>query len=234
VPTGSTTVVDRIVSAASELLEREGVTKLTVGEIASLAGVSRTSFYAHFTGRDGVLHEVLLRRAVNVVEDANAVADTCEHFDDLCIAIFEHGFRMIRSDPVLARMLAGEGSEIGAGLATASDTFLELILEFWQPLVERAQRAGEVRPELEPAEVTRWLLRVLLSFLGTKELSEEDVRRTLVVFVLPGLRTENHARHEGGARALDALADLEARIAELTRSLESAKHALADGDAAVS
>jgi AcrR family transcriptional regulator len=225
-PMGDPSVFERIVAAASELLERDGVMKLTVGEIAAVAGVSRTSFYAHFTGRDAVLHEVLLRRTVDVVEAANVVAAKCEHFDELCVAIFEHGFRTIRRDPVLARMLAGEGSEIGAGLATASDAFLQLVLEFWQPLVERAQDASEVRAELEPTEVTRWLLRVLLSFLGTASATVDEVRRSVEMFVIPALRTERQYLPDADVHAMSALRELEDHVAEMTRSLDSMKRTL--------
>lgn len=49
----------RLIEAARDLFSQHGTKAVTIDDIARAAGASRATFYAHFNGKDGVLHELL-------------------------------------------------------------------------------------------------------------------------------------------------------------------------------
>ncbi len=59
-----------ILDAATELLAQRDITEITIDELASRAGISRSAFYFHFESREAVLHLL----SEQVVGDLYAIA----------------------------------------------------------------------------------------------------------------------------------------------------------------
>jgi AcrR family transcriptional regulator len=64
----------QIITAALELLEAEGVTAMTVEEIAEAAGVSRSLVYTYFGDRDSLIAEVYIRVAGEMDDETQGPA----------------------------------------------------------------------------------------------------------------------------------------------------------------
>ena len=57
------TLRERVLDATEMSVERYGVNKITMDDVASLAKVSRGSVYKHFGSKDGLILAMLVRRA---------------------------------------------------------------------------------------------------------------------------------------------------------------------------
>ncbi len=131
-----------ILAATEQLLRERSFGELAVNDILDVAGVSRTSFYAHFTSRSAVL-AACLRRVV----------------DELAVAVdpflIEAGRDPERAIRVSLERWVGLATEHGALLRTASEEWphdpelqtlwFEVIAAFSAPVagvIERARATG--------------------------------------------------------------------------------------------
>src|ERR1700693_1402374 len=66
-PTSADDARERIVAAAERCIERHGIRKTTMDDVASEVGLSRPSVYRYFADRDDLLVELIMRhaRAIN-------------------------------------------------------------------------------------------------------------------------------------------------------------------------
>lgn len=89
-----------VMSAALELFARQGFEATSVGQIAQAAGVSRSTFFRQFGGKDDVVfadHELLLARLRDDL--AQPHDDPWAAVCDACVTVFRH----FAADPDLAR-----------------------------------------------------------------------------------------------------------------------------------
>ncbi|WP_016698953.1 TetR/AcrR family transcriptional regulator [Actinoalloteichus spitiensis] len=173
---------DRILDAARELV-REGDGGLPLNVVARRAGVGVGTVYRHFPTSGALLESLVAGSLDALVESARAAVSMADPAAAL-VAFLEgvlrgqladEGLRLVLTRPAFACVETGERvRELLAALAA---------------LLERATRAGVVRPEITPDDVRRLLI-------GTHEAvragTEVDDRAGLYLGILvAGLRPEN-------------------------------------------
>ena len=119
-------VPERLLDATVEVAADHGLARLSVGDVAKRAGLSRQTLYKHFATRDDLIAQAVLREAGHMVEAV--IADAERHDDpvDSLEAAIVATLHLARSHPLLDRLLApepeallpmlidGEGSVLGA------------------------------------------------------------------------------------------------------------------------
>ncbi|MFD7560356.1 TetR/AcrR family transcriptional regulator [Streptomyces sp. NPDC059835] len=154
-----------ILDAATRLLSEQPDAGL--GAIATQAGVTRQTVYAHFSSREDLVGAVVDR----VTQEATAAMDAAEldagpasaavlRLIDIGWQTFERHSALLRA----AALTATEGGGAGADHEPVTDRLLRLI--------ERGQRAGEFDPNLSPA----WLVAATIA-LGHAAGEEADAGR---------------------------------------------------------
>ena len=105
--TGEPTVREQLLSAAIEAATIHGIAKLSVGDVAKRAGLSRQTLYRHFPSKEALIAEAVLAETVGLIETVTA-AD--EHDDPR--AALEAGFLAAlvatREHPLLDRLVRTE------------------------------------------------------------------------------------------------------------------------------
>ncbi|WP_298944662.1 TetR/AcrR family transcriptional regulator [uncultured Microbacterium sp.] len=99
-----TTARNTVVAAALDLFAAQGFEATSVEQIAQAAGVSRSTFFRQFGGKDDVVfsdHDVLLAQLRTFLADADATATT-NPWATACAASVEV-FRHFAAEPELAR-----------------------------------------------------------------------------------------------------------------------------------
>lgn len=97
----------RILAATAEVLGRNGMTKLSLSEVASQAGVSRPTLYRYFADKRELLDAFVVwerQYYERAVADATADLPPCERLDAALRVIVEYqqsypGLRMIDIEP---------------------------------------------------------------------------------------------------------------------------------------
>lgn len=99
---------DRLLDATLDVASTHGLSRLSMGDVAKRAGLSRQTLYKHFASREELVSQTVLREAGRLVEGALAAADGV---DDPLLALegsIAEALRQVRGHPLLDRLVATE------------------------------------------------------------------------------------------------------------------------------
>lgn len=158
------TTEQRILDAAEERMDRLGVSRVSMGEVARRAGLSRGAVYLHFADRAALVDAVLTRTATRFLGEIEAQVrrrrTLAGQLAEAAVCI-----RRIHDDRLLSPQPSAEGDTLLAMLLTARvRRLLEEWVEFWQPFLAAAEARGEIRAGLDHRRAGEWIVRVLLTF----------------------------------------------------------------------
>lgn len=157
---------DRLLDAAVEVAADHGLARLSVGDVAKRAGLSRQTLYKHFPSKDALVAEAVLREAaslaatVQAAEEAASAASGGDPRASLAATIAatlqaarEHPLldRLVRTEPeALLPLLIGDTGQVSSAVrALIADIVAERL------------------PDLDPAGTGRaadLLARLLVSY----------------------------------------------------------------------
>jgi AcrR family transcriptional regulator len=184
---------DRILRAAESCVRRWGLRRVSMGDVATEAGVSRGSVYRYFPDRDALIQAVLERVAEAHVAEAEPavrrrrslagkVAEAAVFVrrladDERRLGLHEHP-----GEPELATLR----------LASAPTMFARWV-EFWVPFLETARADGEVRADLDVRQASEWIMRILISLVTVPSAivdldDPEQLRRFIEAHLVRGFR----------------------------------------------
>ena len=183
-PTSTEQARERLMDAAIVCLQRYGLEKTGVGDIAAAAGGTKPTIYNYFASRDELLHSAVHRASVALGERLLEHALRFEAPADQVVEAVLFALREIPNEPALAVTTHSSGDGFGprAGLRPAS---LELASGLLRALfADRPDRLEDVE---EIAEVLiRWMLS-LLTLEGPAPREEPELRALLHRRMIPGL-----------------------------------------------
>jgi AcrR family transcriptional regulator len=204
----------RLLDAAGEVLREQGL-DAPLDEIARRAGVGNATLYRHFPSREA-LCEAVFAEAGAALEQIRARVLRIEDPWTALVAHFEAVCGLLATDQGLSELLA-QGmprSPVLNDLRARGDELL-------QTLLERAQRAGVVRPDVVLTDVVLALCSLAGAVPAIEAVAPGAWRRQLAI-TLDGLRR----RAEPGAGSplptpaltYDQLLEVGEHIAEATRA----------------
>ena len=153
----------RILDAAELCIRRYGLRRVSMGDVAQAASLSRGSVYNHFHDREALIDAVLERTADRFVAESEELV---RRRRTLAAQVAEAAafIRTHQDDPLLV-LTAGEESLIASLLTARIDGLVARWVEFWQPYLEDAERRGEVRAGLDRRAAAEWIVRLRLSLV---------------------------------------------------------------------
>jgi len=128
---------DRVLDAARRCVDRWGLSKLTIDDVATEAGVSRATLYRLFPGGKDVMFDAL--RVRELQEFFSGMRDSLHHVDsllDFSVQVAGYAIREMRSDEHLAMMLATEeGTALKSLTVEGLPRILRVASEYITPLI---------------------------------------------------------------------------------------------------
>lgn len=155
------TARDRLLDATVEAAATHGLARLSVGDVARQAGLSRQTLYKHFASKDALVAEAVLRESQEMVAAIVAAAEAHDDIQGALEAGILTTLLLTREHPLLDRLVR-----------TEPEALLPLLLSDGGPvtLAVRSVIEGIVAtrmPALSPLELRRTadlLSRVLISY----------------------------------------------------------------------
>ena len=194
----SDTTTVRILDAARDEISTFGVRRTNVEDIARRAGVARITIYRRFPGKDELVRAVVLREGRRVFAEVDAVVAGFDDIEDQMVEGFAAILRIIRSHPLLQRLLVTEADQTVSSLTIHGGPVVAFGREYLAGHLLLAQRRG-LLPDVDVRAVAEILVRLTLSFLLTPEscitlATPDDARTFARRFVVPALTVAHHPR----------------------------------------
>jgi AcrR family transcriptional regulator len=139
---------ERVLKAADEMLATHGV-DASIDEIAHRAGVGVGTVYRNFPTKEALLQALLVASVQPIIAAAHAAADADDP-GDAFVAFMRHLSEQFADFKALAETMAASGIDLHAAKQEAGGELLGAI----GVLLERAQQAGRVRPDVSIADVS--------------------------------------------------------------------------------
>jgi TetR/AcrR family transcriptional regulator len=178
-----------LLDAASRCIVRRGNSQIRMAEVADEAGVSRSTLYRYFPGRDEVLLGLMLARIDAALGD---LVRSLRHPDDPVRSLPEMVLARVDSvegDPLNEALFAAESTAVATALELGSQPIVEVLLRHYGPLLHRWQLAGLLHDDLEPSSTVQWLHTTTLFLVAPswRHRSTADKRRFVEQYLVRAL-----------------------------------------------
>jgi AcrR family transcriptional regulator len=180
---------ERILAAAERCIDRHGIRKTTMDDIASEVGLSRPSVYRYFADRDDLLIELNIRHARALLNRAHKSMSRRSNFPDQIIEGILYMADQARRDPLTRFVIDPDGTSLGQRMIT-SGTSAMLRAEFLDPYLDAAVANDELPRGLSRADYYLWLGDLTKMVMRGVDDGVADLKRYRSIlrrFVVPAL-----------------------------------------------
>jgi len=156
----SDTTRERILQTAAELFGEHGYDRASLREIARKADMKAASIYYYFETKDDILQAVFSRSVTSLYDDVSAALQTlpksCTSRQKIETAIQAHLNCMANRDEFSATFSIY--LHLPQSVRHLETPMRERYFQLWLSLIEEGIAKGELRSELDPALVRRFIL----------------------------------------------------------------------------
>lgn len=185
---------ERLMDAALRCVQRYGIHKTNLNDIARQAGVTRPTVYRYFENRDAILAAALARVGETFADRLFSYTLQFDEPGDQVVEAVLYCLRELPEDPQLSLLLDPDVySRLSVRVFSTDDTLRMARRILQAALDEHAELLGEVD---EIAEVITRFLLSLITMRGPKERSEAELRTFLQRRLLPAVGLAPPARTE--------------------------------------
>lgn len=179
---------DRIHDAALACFERQGVRATSMDDVAGALGVSRPTVYYYFANKDELVLEVVARQVQQILDATRRRMrgkglDRIAHAAYLTVAeSLENTYVRLLVEPEFSQLVPR---------FLESERVLELLSEFWVPLLTDAQENHGLRTDRPLDEMIEWIMFVQFSLVATGAgfgLGDAEIRHRISTYLVPALR----------------------------------------------
>jgi len=134
---------EKIIEGARQVFARSGASA-QMEDVARASGVGVGTVYRHFPTKEALMTELVRRTFESFVETSRAALDGEGEPFEILAGVMRRNSELIAGDAAVQQAIMGAGTEVWEGTARERQALGEVS----QALVERAQKAGTMRPDV--------------------------------------------------------------------------------------
>ena len=182
-----------IVEASIALMELHGSKKLSMGDIAAEAGISRKTLYRVFEDRASLIEQILRLRLAVIAAKVRKKFST---FTDLEQALVEGSLYCVaaaRRDKLISNIVQEETDHrLDQFLLMGNAGIRSDLMEIWAPLMEIGRNNKQLRGGLSNERMLELIIGVHGFLLMRDDYGRKEQRAFLVDFMVPALLLSKH------------------------------------------
>jgi AcrR family transcriptional regulator len=163
---------ERILDAALEQFEAEGIRRSSVEAVARRAGVSRVTVYRRFPRKESLVNAVAAREASRMIAATDEHITRIPDAETRTVEGFAFLLQRLREHALTRRLIAIEPESVLGSLTVDAGPVLELGTRYVAQQIRRGQEEGAF-PAYEPGPVAELLVRFAHSLVLTPQASLE-------------------------------------------------------------
>jgi AcrR family transcriptional regulator len=167
---------ERILAAAERCIDRHGIRKTTMDDIASEVGLSRPNVYRYFADRDDLLIELMTRHARALLGRARKSISRQRGLADQIIEGVLFTANHARRDPLTRHIIDPDGTSLGRRMI-ASGTSEMMRAEMWDHVLDAALANDELPAGLPRSDIYLWLGNVTKMVMRGLDDGDGDLKR---------------------------------------------------------
>jgi len=178
----------RIISATLACIERTGVARMSLVDVAEAAGLGRQTVYRHFKSRAELIEAAAVARLDELIRELRPVAESCKSFQEAVVRLNVESVRAVREDKLLFNILEESGDrQLERFMMERDSPVADHMMVLWGQLFRRARAGGELREHLQDADIAAWIRAVQMILLVRNDLNPAQQAKLLRDFVAPAL-----------------------------------------------
>ena len=167
---------ERILAAAERCIDRHGIRKTTMDDVASEVGLSRPSVYRYFADRDDLLVELITRHSSTLIDRAHKSISRQNSLPDQIVEGLLYIAEHARQDPLTRHVIDPDATSLGRRMITSGVSEM-CRAELWDPFLDAAVANNELPRGLSRADLHLWLGSLGLMLMRGLEDGEADLKR---------------------------------------------------------
>jgi AcrR family transcriptional regulator len=167
---------ERILAAAERCIDRHGIRKTTMDDVASEVGLSRPSVYRYFADRDDLLVELIARHARALNDRAHKSIARQNSLPDQIVEGVINIADNARRDPLTRYAIDTDGSSLSRRMI-ASGMSEMIRAEIWDRYLDTAVANNELPRGLPRSDIHLWLGNLTKMVIRGIEDGDGDVKR---------------------------------------------------------
>ncbi|MGH2690958.1 MAG: TetR/AcrR family transcriptional regulator [Actinomycetota bacterium] len=182
---------ERIVDAAFQAVERFGLSRFTMDDVARIAGVSRQSVYRYFDSKDALIVALVYREEEAFIDGVRDAHSRHEQLEDAMREAILFCLRTARAHPLLDRLLESEPDALLPFLTTRGGGVIgraRAVIE------ELASERNDMDPELVHRAADLAVRAIVSYTLTPSDDPPEDVAREIARILVSGSAKKGEAR----------------------------------------
>lgn len=176
----------RLLGATLRCVDRWGLAKTSLEDVANEAGLSRATVYRYFPGgREELISATVAWEVGNFFSRIEEVASRAPDLTTTLVDALVFGHRAIHEHRVMQQVLSTEPEALLTEISATNQSILAVVRSYVRELL----RSESLRPGIDADEASEYLARMFLSHLGSHgqwDLSDPDEVRRLVTSQFTG------------------------------------------------
>lgn len=179
---------EEVIEAAIACMERFGVAKTSIKDVAEALGVTRQTVHRLFETRTELLEAVADVRIAILAKQLVKEFAKFATFEDAVVEGSLVSLAAGRSDPILVEIQQRADHSVDQYMFQGSPQVQSVMVDLWGPMIERSQADGTLRADLSIEQIVEWIRNVHAMLNMRDDYSDDDKRAMLRHFVAPSLR----------------------------------------------
>jgi TetR/AcrR family transcriptional regulator len=182
--------VDSILAAAKRCYLADGISATGMKDVATSAGMARSTLYRYFPGRDELLVATIKGEMVDLNERIRKKMAKYHEPADLVVEGLIVAIKEVPRRPLLRAVFVSEEDSRARRVVWSSDVIVSFGEELMDHVIRPARDAGLLQDAVRPEILVEWVYRLLLSFLTLPSnwvKSDAQLRATLHALLVPVL-----------------------------------------------
>jgi AcrR family transcriptional regulator len=176
---------ERLLAAAETCYADRGPARTRMSDIANQAGVHRSTVYYYFPNKDAILAASFVRAMAGVLAAAEPAWQIAKPFSEQLVMACLAGNAAARNSPTMRLLIDNDEALRTFHAAATSALWRVTLAEALGQRIAAAIEAGEVRSDLTPETLARWIARINFSLItepgNADDGGDEGLLRALLI-----------------------------------------------------